>query len=280
MSVRWKKLSLATKTTIDAIKKVPHGFYVLYEESKISASVVSMKWSASALITRHEKNLLRSNVDSLKKISVFFALQAVPIIGTIPILVALKYPRHILTHHFWTNEQKVIFHMDESMERHQYSHVLSALTAEEKDLGIQPLEFVSRNHLELLSGAIGITSHKIVLKLAPAFMLRSWLRKRAKEIAEDDYDIYKDYLLKGKPVLDGECPESLLDACKRRGFNYSRSLLRYEILTKFETNETMEDFKNRMRADLEQWVKKSVRMSADNHAELLYAIALNGSSIA
>lgn len=57
-------------------------------------------------LTRKEHELLRTNSEAIRKVTVFFVLQLPPVIGLLPIAVALTYPKHILTHHFWNEEQQ------------------------------------------------------------------------------------------------------------------------------------------------------------------------------
>ena len=74
----------------------------------------------SKSVLRTEIEFLRSNRESVKKMTGFFFLQLVPILGYVPIVVGLIYPRQVFSHHFWSEEQKLLFLGEEFEERRKY----------------------------------------------------------------------------------------------------------------------------------------------------------------
>lgn len=94
------------KKAFQRVQTVTTGFKHLYLESK-------EVWKLSKLnphvISRRERELIRTNKESVKKVAVFFIAQLPPVIGLVPIAIALTFPKHILSHHFWSEEQKENF---------------------------------------------------------------------------------------------------------------------------------------------------------------------------
>ena len=237
------------------MKNTTNGFVLLFKETKDAAKVIFNQSSKSSSLlksmTRTEVEFLRSNRESVKKMAGFFVLQLVPILGYVPIVVGLFYPRQVFSHHFWSDEQKLLFLSEEFEERRQHSvnlarelNFLSVQSSKDFLLLLRSqldsiprdrlaLKEISSAHLTALAGAVGVCSNKAVLVLSPNILLRYWLSKRAREITEDDSYILNNMTATDVLVTVDRAPLSLLEQiefCRRRGFDCS-SLLTLELTT-------------------------------------------------
>ena len=233
-----------------AVKNMTNGFVVLYKETKVAARMLINQSSKSSYVSksvlRTEIEFLRSNRESVKKMTGFFFLQLVPILGYVPIVVGLIYPRQVFSHHFWSEEQKLLFLGEEFEERRKYCVDLAKelnfnVLQSSKDyffllrsnLSSIPydeiaLRTISSAHLTALAGAVGVCSNKAVLLLSPNVLLRYWLLKRAKEIIEDDRYILNNMTSTDILIMVDNASLTLLEQiefCRRRGFDCSSSLL-------------------------------------------------------
>lgn len=235
------------------MKNTSNGFVLLFKETKEAAKLIFKQSSKSSSllksVTRAEIEFLRSNRESVKKMTGFFFLQLVPVLGYVPIVVGLLYPRQVFTHHFWSDEQKLVFLSEEFEERRQYcvdlarelnfhsiqssKDCLSLFRSQVQSIPQERLALkrLSSAHLTALAGAVGVCSNKAVLVLSPNILLRYWLSKRAQEIAEDDRYIWNNMTTTDLLVTVDKAPLSLLEQiefCRRRGFDCS-SLLTLEL---------------------------------------------------
>lgn len=92
---------------LNRMRSVTVGFKKLFVET-LEVRKLRQELNTRSL-TRREHELLRTNSESLRKVTAFFVLQLPPVIGLLPIAVALTYPKHILTHHFWSDDQQTQF---------------------------------------------------------------------------------------------------------------------------------------------------------------------------
>ena len=68
---------------INRVQQVPGGFKKLFFETKDVLFLLRKR--SQTKLTRRETELVRHNIDSLKKVGVYFFLQLPPIIGMIPV---------------------------------------------------------------------------------------------------------------------------------------------------------------------------------------------------
>jgi hypothetical protein len=94
------------KGAYQRLQTITAGFKHLYVESK---EVWRLSKLSPDMVTRRDRELIRTNKESVKKVAVFFVSQMPPVIGLLPIAVALTFPKHILSHHFWDDAQKEEF---------------------------------------------------------------------------------------------------------------------------------------------------------------------------
>lgn len=195
------------------------------------------------LKSRAELEKIRENNESLIPMVILIAAQFVPVLGNIPVLVALGYPRLLLTASFWSDEQCLEIRAAEFLEKESAREVLlqiierlkdprptqfsvQALVQDLADRGIG-LEDVSNSHLAELAKANALYSSPMVYELirAPllntvfATLVRKRLEKRASEISRDD-ELLR--VIAADPEKEGggldklELPV-LITACTRRG---------------------------------------------------------------
>lgn len=278
------------RTLIANVQRVPSGFYKVYKET--TTVLPLMYKNDSQPLTRRELEALTSNYETLQKLGLLFFMQLPPVIGTIPALIAVRYPRALLTNHFWSEEQKNSFARDQMRERSQYSTQLlqslqlindfdDTITSNSSsdsitihsniDMNAVNLAVTDRkltlnslkgDHLRLLSGANAINSSLIAQNYAPSPLLRSWLGKRAAYIQQDDHLLMKE-------GLADLTIEELHYALLKRG------------IYPFDTTEDV------MRSRLSQWldefwIRTNTEILAENSAEkdlghsiLLHSMAVN-----
>lgn len=182
------------KNTITAFSKsVGH----LFRDTK--AVVGLMRGDAE--LSRRDTELCRSTIAALKKVSLFLILQAPPVIGLLPIAVALGFPRQILTHHFWSESQRQLFLEEELQERQ------CAADCFIKDLptGLQaPCTFsgwqklspaqLPSPHINQLSRSLALYSCNFGYYVSPNAWLLRRMRTYAEEIVQDDCLLRKEGL--------------------------------------------------------------------------------------
>jgi hypothetical protein len=111
---------------IDKIKVIPYGFKRVYQEGKEVARILHQSDGAKRggkHYSRRENELVRQHFASIRKLGIFFLVQLPPIIGYIPMFLALKYPRQILTYHFYDNDPPMLqrFLQEEFGDRNCYA---------------------------------------------------------------------------------------------------------------------------------------------------------------
>lgn len=285
-----------------AIKNTTNGFGVLFKETKVVIQLaVKSKWEKSSL-KRSEIELTRSNREALHRMVFFFILQSPPFIGYIPLLLAMRYPRQVFTHHFWTAEQKIAFLGEEFAERRNHALVLgkmvefslSAISENSQpqinlkhlfsELEIRlvatSLESVSNSHLTALAGAVGVCSNQLTLKLSHPFLLKSYLSNRAQQIIEDDEYIQRNSeVVAGEVVVDGRplSTAELIEFCARRGFNCSQLLLTPSDISSGSSNSDRDRrVREAMNSYLMEWIDAATNLKEETKAiVVLHSIAFN-----
>ena len=199
----------AITTSLKALyKSVPVGFGKLYQDGKTTISI-KISRNKKTVVTnkegsyhsRQEVLKTRSFVESVKILSPILLLYPIPIVGTLPLLVAFMFPKQLLTHHFWSDEQKLLFLRDDFIIRRShalnvYNHnrtiyqdkllhenTMYILSLREK-LNLKDL---SSSHLRSLAGCNSVFNrHQWFLHISPRTVLLRKLRLQAKHIMEDD----------------------------------------------------------------------------------------------
>jgi hypothetical protein len=205
------------------LKQIPTGFQKLMFESKDVVVLYTKKITSSANnLRRREQELIRRNMESVQKLVVYFFLQLPPIIGILPTIVYLRYPRQLLTRHFWSDEEAKAYMVEEYEERRVHARKLADLIKDHSNLDISMYHLPSHlntlpsHYIKTLAGANGIVSTQFILNWSPSFLLKMWLRTRAVEISNDD-------ILLAKEGLNELTLEDLQLACLRRGLNPSEA---------------------------------------------------------
>jgi len=281
-----KALGSSASYFVAFARNVPKGFYKLYVESKdVLRLKLNYVTNKNKSLTREELEKIRANSESLRKVGVFFVLQSTPIVGMLPYFVAIKFPRQILTHHFWSEEQKVSFLKEEFKERRDHAVTLRKLLELEGVLlnfslsgdgksgyslealsdalsTISSLDGKTEDHIRALAGAVGVCHSQFILSSAPTFMLRRWLTKRANEILLDDNHFIGHS--NSPPQLN---TVELFEFCKRRGFDCS------------QLTENNHDYDSILINNFHQWIQQAeallIKNSQATTTTILYLIALN-----
>lgn len=249
-------------------KQIPIGFKNVYNETK-DVVAFRRKRYAGASLSRREEMILKNNSEALGKLFAFAISQIIPVVSWLPVLVALAYPRYLLTSHFWSDEQKKTFRETEHAERHQYALQLRELIG----LGQSPLcdhlplfqsggklsslANLPSNHIKLLAGANATHESIVVHRLMPTFLTRLAMEDDAAFILKDDNLLRKE-------GLDDMSLEELIDASVKRGLN---------PITSDDTTNVPE-----MRQRLTNWLNKSSTSgNSDSGASyILHSAAFNG----
>lgn len=216
--------------------QIPGGFGKVFQETKSSYYL----WEArnkGKILTRRQELALKKNFADLGKLSVFAVAQSFPVVGTLPIIVALTYPRHLLTSQFWSDEQKVAFQLQEYDERNIYAlglrkFILSRQSSSSSSQ-TSPLMFLSREHINLLAGANSVYGHDMMYRIAPKFMTLFIMERIAAFLFKDDT------LLRSEG-LDDMCIAELREALLQRGmrpFDGDVSEFRESLNAWLETHE-------------------------------------------
>ncbi len=112
------------RALVERIKVIPYGFKRVYQEGKEVMQILHNSDSKKRQhYTRRENELIRQHFASIRKLGLFFVVQLPPIIGYIPMFLALKYPRQILTYHFFDNNINLLqqFLREEFSDRNFYA---------------------------------------------------------------------------------------------------------------------------------------------------------------
>jgi LETM1-like protein len=175
-------------------KRIPVGLWSVGVANK---QCIRLRLTKSASEwTRKETLLIRKTSKATKKLALFAIMQAPPIIGLPVIWLALQYPRHILTEHFWSPEQRREFMREEYLERQSGRRELVTCSAiSRRSNGLSVDDFAStrmsiskldEDTLMSLARAHAIFTIKWFEKITPTWMIKRMLHDRAVELAVDD----------------------------------------------------------------------------------------------
>jgi hypothetical protein len=187
-------------------------------------SIVSQRFTYS------EVQFIRLTIRSAKKVGFFFIIQLVPIIGYLPIAIALLFPKYILTEHFWTNEQKQLFFKQDWEMRHKHSFNLLQLWPKCDSFPTHSLSssIIDENHyLQLLLQTNGyfMNTPSWLVSVLPVSYKISLLNQRVYEIINDDY------LLRKEPIKEVDISKyKLWKALITRGFPMKTAYTSYAWL--------------------------------------------------
>jgi hypothetical protein len=203
------------------VKRIMNGFKILYYDvKKVSVMIkdnnlswksvqssqehpkIFQKSTVSHRFTYSEVQFTRLTIRSAKKVGLFFFVQLVPIIGYLPIAVALMFPKHILTEHFWSDEQKQLFLQQDWEMRRKHSKDVVQLwkkdgTVPSIDKSLSSTTITDKNNylrLLLQSNGFFMNTPSWLLSVLPLSYKMSLLNQRAYEIINDDYLLRKENL--------------------------------------------------------------------------------------
>lgn len=211
LSARLLQFIISSMSSLFAkLKSIPFGFKSLLIESKLIFFIYRTKGDK---ITRRETELIRSNLEALKKISPVLLTCSIPIFGYLPSIIALRYPKQLLSEHFWNDEQRKKFYSEEVSQRRLFrEEFLSTINQSNFKSGMSCITLSDMSPLSIrtLAGANSICSSIWLLDWAPTFLLRQWLERRGQELLTDDQ------LLTEEGIVNLSENELQL-ACLRRG---------------------------------------------------------------
>lgn len=247
------------KKFFQRVTQIPSGFKKVFAETK-EVMALSKKKKTLTLknLNRRQEELMRTNHLALSKLVTFFLAQIPPIIGYIPLFVYFSYPRQLLTHHFWSEEEKTKFPVEQYAECRIHANALAKFVETRKEaINFKTsLDTLPAAHLESLAGANNICSSQTVLKLAPTILLKRWLKSRSRELVLDDT------LLRLEGVNDLDTIE-LQNACVRRGLNPC------------VTSQSVESLKTQ----LKQWIGNPVVKVCQNETHIPSAFLMHATAL-
>ncbi len=203
------------------------GFKVLFNESLLCGKLLYQKDFKNKLLNRKETELIRSNSQALKKMIGVGAVVALPFVGNFFLIVCIKYPRELLTTHFWSDEDYVRYIKMESIERRDGANLLlQAIPKATNIVGLKLQQIVdlaqscntltTNKYLHGLGHSHSIFTNKKMLNFVfthfPPFILHHLLNSRIRDIVSDDALLYEE-VIKGKSELDHK--ELLLISVRR-----------------------------------------------------------------
>ena len=110
----------AVRAFVAQASRIPGSFADVFRETRQVFGLRAQR-ARGVKISRRGELLIETNSQSLAYLAAFFLSQAPPIIGWLPVFVALQYPRQLLTSHFHTPEQVDAFLAAEYKERAEMS---------------------------------------------------------------------------------------------------------------------------------------------------------------
>lgn len=183
--------------------------------------------------TRAEVELIRENNESLVP-TVFLALsQFVPVLGNLPVLLAISYPRQMLSKSYWDDNLLTTIRNEEYAEKEASRQILLNIIGNKISRQYQPppVNELQREHLVHLARANALYANSFVYKTIPPFtsistiFIRNKLSKRVQEIQADDEMLVA---MSANGGLESMASQELLTACTRRGA--SPTLQRDELI--------------------------------------------------
>ena len=252
--------------------QLPGGFKKLFIETRDGLPLRRRRENGEILCRRDEIMLFK-NSKALRKLALFAVVQTVPVAGWLPIIIALTYPRELLTSHFWSDDEKETFFLKEYSERchcaiQMKNHLdkccqpdLSTFIPSTQSF--PSLRFLPRTHLMLLAGANATHGNCITHRFSPTFLTRYLMEQKAAFILKDD-----DFLRAGG--LDDMTVDELQEALLLRGYNPSLG----------ETFTDLHQFKESLRG----WLRahdseKRTGHMVNSASYILHAVALSETSL-
>ena len=236
----FQSISKSVKSLYKSTSGIPAGFGKLYQEGKTAINITVSQNSKVVptykgnCLSRQENNKKRSFIESIKILSPILLLYPSPLVGNLPIFVALMFPKQLLTYHFWSDEQKHLFLREDFLIRRThalnvYNHnrtiyqdkllhenTIYLLSLKEK---LHMKDF-SSSHLRDLAACNSVFSrHPWFLNISPRILLLHKLRLRAKLIMEDDHAILKSCVNKNVSWRQIMSLTELQQFCVKRGFD-------------------------------------------------------------
>lgn len=194
-------------------RQIPGGFGKVFQETKTSYYLWEDR-NKGKILTRRQQLALKKNFDDLGKLAIFAALQSIPVVGTVPMIVALTYPRLLLTSQFWSDEQKETFQLQEYDERCHYTlELVKYVSNRQASLSSTqhfPLVCLSQEHINLLAGANSVYGHDMIYRIAPKFLTLHMMERISAFLCKDD-------ILLRSEGLDDMCVAELREALLQRG---------------------------------------------------------------
>lgn len=170
---------------------------------------------------RAEHEEVRVNNAALVPVTFMGLAQFIPILGNLPVLLALAYPRQLLSEAFYTPEQLAAVRLEEFSEKVVARRaVAEALKSADgaytnwthfQAAGRFHLPTCPHAHLHSLCRSNALFATHALYNVLPDSVLKSSLVQRAREIAQDDE------LLRPALALEALSDAELLTACTRRG---------------------------------------------------------------
>ena len=204
--------------------------------------------------TRTEREMIRVNNEALIPVCFLGLSQFVPIFGNVFVLAALAWPRQIQAEAFFNAEELRRVRLEEHAEKLTARILVEeALSSASQPYSAAHFERTGRFHvpalidaqyLQALCMSNALFASHAIYRIAPSFLLKSRLNKRAREVAEDDELLRAaaaspvspagpassgSSALSSRDPLEDLSHEELASACTRRGAD--PTLSRDECLT-------------------------------------------------
>eukprot|EP01031_Cornospumella_fuschlensis_P036960 gene36960-44838_t len=187
---------------LQSIRHIPKGIGRLYNDAKL---MMSLRGQIKPPLTRKQREHIRITSASLRKAGLFILLQAPPIIGYLPVFIALCYPRQLLTHQFWTPAEHQQYLEEEFAERKEAAeqflesntHVSIKIPASLSDwvaeLG-KPVNITSvvSDPYAALSRIHYLYSVPALHGILPSSHLQTKLMAHSSQIISDDVDLHRE----------------------------------------------------------------------------------------
>lgn len=201
---------------------------MLFNESVLCGKLLYQKDFKNKSLSRKQTELIRSNSQALKKMIGVGAVVALPFVGNFFLIVCIKYPRELLTTHFWSDEDYVRYIEMESNERRDGAKLLLQTISKANsrvglklqhvvDLAQSCSTLTSNKYLHSLGHCHSIFANKNILNVvfthSPSFLLHHLLNSRIHEIVADDALLYTEVVVQGNGELDHK--ELLLISVRR-----------------------------------------------------------------
>ncbi|XP_014681920.1 PREDICTED: LETM1 domain-containing protein 1-like isoform X2 [Priapulus caudatus] len=109
-------------------KIVKHGLRDLFLDARDYFRIYTQirKGKPLGTLTRRELEVYRQLPHDLLHCLPLYCLQAIPFVGNVFFIVAYKYPKSLLSHQFWTPDQKMQFWLEDLTERVQNYNIIMA----------------------------------------------------------------------------------------------------------------------------------------------------------